>query len=181
MPGFTGDRGELNEHLNARLDAILKAALEKEEINNLQKHELLLCRCRWQPPGGRSLSATARCALKTCRQPVWTCVWRLSTSPTIPSPKWGWNTLLQVEVDVSYVSRIRSKLAASNYKILWSSNLPIRVVAAFAESNNRECEITETDNLTGGAECGVLRSDVLPEIVVLLSGSVPGGPAGNLG
>ncbi len=164
-PGFTGDRGEINEHLNARLDAILKAALEKEEINNLQNMD-----CYFADAGGSPPVADLLCdgPLRPENLPATGVDLRVAIIhiPDNPEPEVGVEYPFQVEVDVSY-SADTSKLAASNYKILWSSNLPIRVVAAFAESNNRECEITETDNLTGGAECGVLRSDGLPEIVVM--------------
>ena len=164
-PGFTGDRGEINEHLNDRLDAILDAALVKEQINNLQDMN-----CYFADVGGSPPVADLLCdgPLRPGDLPATGVDLRMAIIhiPDNPEPRVGVEYPFQVEVDVSYAADT-SKPAASNYKILWSSTLPIRVVAAFAESNNRECEITETDNLTGGAECGVLRSDGLPEIVVL--------------
>ena len=163
--GFTGDRGELSEHLNARLDAIVNAALGMEEINNLQEMN-----CYFADVGGSPPVADLSCdgPLRPGNLPASGVDLSMAIIhiPDNPEPEAGVEYLLQMEVDVPYVENA-SRLAASNYKIHWSSNVPIRVVEAFAESNNRECEITEMDSQTGRAVCGNLRYGVLPEVVVM--------------
>ena len=164
-PGFTGDRGELNEHLNARLDEVVNAAFGMEEVNNLGEMN-----CYFAEVGGSPPVADLSCEgpLRPGDLPASGVDLSMAIIhiPDNPEPEAGVEYLLQMEVDVPHVESA-SRLAASNYRILWSSNMPIRVSEAFAESNNRECEITETDSQSGSAACGNLRPDVLPEIVVL--------------
>ena len=164
-PGFTGDRGEINEHLNDRLDAILRAALEDEEINNLQDMNCYFADVRGSPPVADLLCDGP---LRPGNLPATGVDLSMAIIhiPDNPEPEVGVEYLFQMEVDVSY-SAGTSRLAASSYRILWSSNQPIRVVEAFAESRNRECEVTETDSFTGSAVCGDPRYGQLPDVVVL--------------
>ncbi|MCY3736711.1 MAG: collagenase [Gemmatimonadaceae bacterium] len=164
-PGFTGDRGQINEHLNERLDAVLKAALEDEEINNLQDMNCYFADIRGSPPVADLLCEGP---LRPANLPASGVDLSMAIIhiPDNPEPEVGVDYLFQVEVDVSYADEA-SGLAASSYRVLWSANQPIRVVEAFTGSGNRECEIAETDSFTGSAECGDLRYGVLPEVVVL--------------
>ena len=163
--GFAGDRGKLSEHLNARLDAIINAALGMEEINNLRDMNCYFADVDGSPP-----VADFSCdgPLRPGNLPASGVDLSMAIIhiPDNPEPEVGVEYPLQMEVDAPYVADA-SKLAASNYRILWSSNLPVRVVRAYAESRNRDCEIAETDSFTGRATCGDLRYDVLPEVVVL--------------
>ncbi len=164
-PGFSGDRGELNEHLNARLDAIINAARASElseEINNFQGMHCYFADVTGTPPVA-DLSCDG--PLRPGNLPAKGVDLRIAVIDISinPEPEAGVEYPLQMEVDAAYAVDT-SRLAASNSEIRWSSNLPIRIVRAFTESRDRDCEIVETDSLTGKAACGDL---VAPEIVVL--------------
>ena len=162
--GFTGDRGQLSEHLNARLDAIIEAALGMEEINNFQDMNCYFADVTGSPPAA-DLSCDG--PLRPGNLPAEGVDLAISIrNPDDPDPEAGVEYPLQLEVDAPRALD-KSKSAATNYAIAWSSNLPIRIVRAYAGYNDRECAIVETDGLSGSVICGNQYSRVLPEIVTL--------------
>ena len=125
-PAFSGDRGELNEHLNARLDDFIAEALNLSEINNLT-----MMTCYFTDVSGDPLTSDLRCEGPLRPTDVDLQYAHLQSSVEVFSDEGGIRSVQQTgSGEVSYVGE-RLQLTAylefdvpevSNVVFTWTSN-----------------------------------------------------------
>ena len=164
-PGFAGDRGQLNEHLNARLDAFLKRARQEEAINNFQDMTCYFVDVTGAPPVA-DLSCDLPSGLPAANVDLAIAFDERLRPALSPGPEAGDTRDLGFWMEL--VDPLEtSGLAASDFWISWSSSLPVQVLRAAA--GDKECEIVQADehHLTGRAACGALHYEAGLQVVLL--------------
>ena len=146
---FVGDRGAINEHLNARLDSFIVAAVEDEAITNFEAMNCYFANVEGSPPAADLYCegplrpadvASAQVDLKAT----------LSNSSYSDSSAYVSERLrLRVALD------FRGKVA-SNVIMTWSASLPVADLTAVGSGL---CEVVERTQRTGTLACGVVYNE----------------------
>ncbi len=165
---FSVDRGGLNEHLNARLDSFIVAAVEDGKINNFEHMNCYFTKAVGNPPVANLYCegplrpmdlARARIDLKTalcCASDIGgnatdALVSRLrmcgigscDSELSVPGkPLYLWTTLGF------------STESASNVTLTWSASLPVHLDVFVPKWLSNQCEIVKTTEQTGTLACG---------------------------
>ena len=144
------DRGELNEHLNTRLDSFIVAAVEDGTINNFKAMNCYFANVTGSPP----------VADLYCEGPL-----RPADVDWVPPQVDLKATLTNLSGESSaYVEerlRLRATLdfpeeAASNVIVTWSASLP---VASLDAVSSGRCEVVERTERKGTLACGTVYNE----------------------
>ncbi|MCY3788693.1 MAG: collagenase [Gemmatimonadetes bacterium] len=147
---FSEDRGELNEHLNTRLDSFIVAAVEDGAISNFKAMNCYFANVAGSPP----------MADLYCEGPL-----RPADVDWVPPQVDLKATLTNLSGDSSaYVEerlRLRATLdfpeeAASNVIVTWSASLPLANLDAFSAGR---CEVVERTERKGTLACGTVYNE----------------------
>ena len=145
--GFSGDRGELNQHLNTRLDDFIAGTRDQGEINNFE-----VMTCYFTDVAGSPPVADLRCE-----------------GPLRPLGL----TFVQVDLRASLFSRsgssvnvgervgLRARLnfseeTASNVLLAWTASLPLAELISVSSS---PCQQIENTELAGMLACGQINNE----------------------
>ncbi len=150
---FSGDRGALNEHFNARLDGFMASAVDHEEINNFEYMTCYFTNVAGSPP-------VADLYCEGPLRPADLVAARVDLKTTLVNHSGDSNA------NVGGRLRLRTTLdfpeeAASNITLTWSASLPVSVSA-------EPCEIVERTEQTGTLACGHVynESEAGPHLVL---------------
>ena len=136
-PGFSGNRGALNEHFNTRLDGFMRTVLDQGEINNLQYMTCYFANAAGSPP-----AADLYC--EGPLRPMGLAQRRVDLRATLDrsgdsTADVGERLILWAPVDFA------GKLA-TNVTLTWSASLPVLLSAS--------CEVVESTDRSGTFSCG---------------------------
>ena len=144
--GFSGDRGALNEHLNARLDGFMARATEDYgQINNFETMT-----CYFTNPTGSPPVADLRCDGPL--RPEGLARAQVDLRATLLSDRDAKDLLLGQRHAFSAYLDFEAE-AASNVTMTWSSSLPIANVNPLPSV---PCEVVEETKLGGKLVCGAI-------------------------
>ena len=154
--GFSGDRGALNEHLNARLDGFMARAIESGEINNLETMTCYFTNAIGSPP-----VADLRCegplrpeGLARARVDLRANLWS-GRDDLYAGERHSFSAFLDFTAE-----------SASNVTMTWSSSLP---VAEMNPISSIPCEVVESTELGGKVACGqVYKEEGITPLGILL-------------
>ncbi len=143
---FSGDRGALNEHLNARLDGLMASAVEDGEINNFEDMTCHFTNVAGSPP----------IADLYCEGPL--------RPMDLPPPGVDLmatlrndsnNSIAHAERSLNLYAGLRiAEGGASNVLLTWSASLPLRLEEILKSGTSVQCEVVETTEQTGTLACG---------------------------
>ncbi len=141
--GFSGDRGALNAHLNARLDAFLASAVEDGEINNFEDMT-----CYFTDVAGSPPVADLRCEgplrPEGLAQGQVDLMASLFKSGAVPSVYVGERPIFAAGLSFA-------EETASNVTMTWTASLPVAELNAISSV---PCEVVEATGRTGKIACG---------------------------
>ena len=143
---FVGDRGAINEHLNARLDSFIVAAVEDGAIANFEAMNCYFANVEGSPPAADLYCegplrpadvASAQVDLKATLSNF------NSDSSTYV------NERLRLRVALDFPGKV-----ASNVTMTWSASLPVGSLTAVGR-----CEVVKSTQRTGTLACGVVYNE----------------------
>ena len=144
--GFSGDRGALNKHLNARLDGFVVRATDHEEINNFVSMTCYFTNVAGSPP-----VADLRC--EGPLRPEGLALAQIDLKASL----WSARDDVHVGERHSFFANLDfSAGSASNVTMTWSSSLPIGQVNSVSSV---PCEVVEETELRGKLSCGQIHKN----------------------
>ncbi len=152
---FSGDRGALNKHFNARLDGFMASAVDHEEINNFEYMTCYFTNVAGSPP-------VADLYCEGPLRPADLAAARVDLKTTLVNHSGDSNANVGERLRF-WTTLDFSEEAASNVTLTWSASLPVSVSA-------EPCEIVERTEQTGTLACGHVynESEAGPHLVLTL-------------